>query len=141
MVGIEGGRFSFNFLLVTFLCFFFLVEALDGEFDVVGFPIGVLCDESIDDSFHLLSERRGVLLRLVLRGLLRAPALGIFVLVTMVVGHVDDFGALQLEGMAFVGELAAVGSERKGFSGCLVGDFGDAGFCRFDGLAQCAQFL
>ena len=118
-----------------------LVEAFDGQFDVIGFPIGVLSDEGVHDAFHLLGERSGVLLGLVLCGFLRAPALCIFVLVPMMVGHVDDFGALEAECVAFVGELASVWCQGEGFGGCLVRDFSDAGFCRFYGLAQSAQFL
>ena len=140
--GYRRGKIFFNnSFCLLFLIDFLLVEALDGQFDVIGFPIGVLSDEGIDDTFHLFGERGGVLLRLVLCGFLGTPALGVFVLVTMVVGHIDDFGALELEGVAFVGKLAAIGSQGEGFSGCLVGDFRDAGFSRFYGLAQSAQFL
>ena len=117
------------------------VEALDGEFDFVGLPVRVGGDEGVGDAFHLTCEGGGILACLVLCGFLLPPALCVFVLVTVMVGHVNDLGTLELECKTIGSELAAVGSQRKGFLGGLVGDGGDAGFCRFDGLTEGVELL
>ena len=118
-----------------------LVEALDGEFDFIGLPVRVGGDEGVGDAFHLTCEGGGILACLVLCGFLLPPALCVFVLVTMVVGHVDDFGSLELESKTIGYELAAVGSQGEGFLGGLVGDGSDAGFCGFDGLTKGVELL
>ena len=117
------------------------VEALDGEFDFVGLPVRVGGDEGVGDAFHLTCEGGGILACLVLCGFLLTPALCVFVLVPVMVGHVDDFGSLELEGKAIGRELTTVGSQRKGFLGGLVGDGSDAGFRRFDGLTKGVELL
>ena len=105
------------------------VEALDGEFDFVGLPVRMGGDKGVGNAFHLACEGGGILACLILCGFLLPPALRVFVFVTMVVGHVDDFGSLELEGKAIGRELAAVGSKGEGFGGCLVGldDFAGGG--------------
>ena len=87
------------------------VEALDGEFDFVGLPVGVGGDEGVGDAFDLTCEGGGILARLVLCGFLLPPTLGVFVLVTMMVGHVDDLSTLELECKTIGRELSAVGSQ------------------------------
>ena len=117
------------------------INALDGEFDFVGLPVRVGGDKGVGDAFHLTCEGGGILACLVLCGFLLPPALCVFVLVTMVVGHVDDFGSLELESKAIGCELTSVGCQRKGFLGGLVGDGGYAGFCRFDGLTKGVELV
>ena len=37
---------------------FLLVEAFHCQFDLIGFPVGVLSNKGFNDTFHLLGERR-----------------------------------------------------------------------------------
>ena len=118
-----------------------LVEALDGEFDFVGLPVRVGGDEGVGDAFHLTCEGGGILACLVLCGFLLPPALRVFVLVSVMVGHVDDFGTLEAESKVIGCKLAAVGSQQESFGCGLVGDGSDTGFSRFDGLTEGVELL
>ncbi len=121
-----------------------LVDDFDGEFDVVGGPIGVRGDEAVGDAFHLARQSGLVLAALLFLLVLLPPADGILTFVAVVVGHVDDVGALELEGAEVGdGELAAVfafgGKDGDGFVGRLGADFVDLSLEGFFLGAQFAQ--
>ena len=121
-----------------------LIEDFDGEFDVVGSPIGVRGDEAVGDTFHLTRQSGLVLAALLFLFVLLPPADGIFTFVAVVVGHVDDVGALELEGAEVGdGELAAVfsfgGKDGDGFGGGGVGNGIDTSLEGFFLVAQFAQ--
>ena len=119
-----------------------LVDNLHREFDVVGGPIGVRGDEAVGDTFHLTRQGGLVLAALLFLFVLLPPADGILTFVAAVVGHVDDIGALELEGAEVGdGELAAVftfgGKDGDGFVCSSVGDRIDLSL---DGFLLGAQF-
>ncbi len=121
-----------------------LVNDFDGEFDVVGGPIGVRGDEAVGDTFHLARQSGLVLAALLFLLVLLPPADGILAFVAVVVGHVNDIGALELEGAEVGdGELAAVfafgGKDGDGFGGGSVRDRIDLSLEGFFLSAQFAQ--
>ena len=121
-----------------------LVNDFDGEFDVVGSPIGVRGDEAVGDALHLTRQGGLVLAALLFLLVLLPPADGILAFIAVVVGHVDDVGALELEGADVGdGELAAVfafgGKDGDGFGGGGVGDGFDTSLEGFFLGAQFAQ--
>ena len=121
-----------------------LIEDFDGEFDVVGSPIGVRGDEAVGDTFHLARQSGLVLAALLFLLVLLPPADGILAFIAVVVGHVDDIGALELESADVGdGELAAVfsfgGKDGDGFGGGSVRDRIDLSLEGFFLGAQVAQ--
>ena len=99
-------------------------------------------DEAVGDALHLTRQGGLVLAALLFLLVLLPPADGILAFVAVVVGHVDDVGALELEGAEVGdGELAAVfafgGKDGNGFVGCLGGYFVDTSL---DGFFLGAQF-
>ena len=101
-------------------------------------------DEAVGDALHLARQSGLVLATLLFLFVLLPPTDGIFAFVAVVVGHVDDIGALELEGAEVGdGELAAVfafgGKDGDGFGGGGVRDGFDLSLEGFFLGAQFAQ--
>ena len=117
-----------------------LVQHLDGEFEFIGFPVGVVSDESVGNAFHFLGQPRSELACLVLFFFHLSPTHGILALVAVVIGHVYDLRSLELKAMPVRGKLPAVGGECDRFFGGFVAYFVNTCLTGFDGVAQLAQF-
>ena len=129
------------FLLLLLLFFFFLVDDLEGEFDLVGLFVGVEFGESLEESGHACGTSLDEVLKAQFLFGFRSPVNGFFALVFVVVGEVEDVGALELE-LAHAGDVeltaveALVGKISNGFFG---GGVNDLVYLRLDGFLLVAQ--
>ena len=130
------------------MLFFFLVEidALEGEFDLVGFFIGMELLEGLDEAGHERCTGFDTILLIDLLAGILAPFNRLFLRVLTVVSEVEDVGALELEGpdigdLELTAVLPFFGKDGNGFLGCGVND---GVYLSLDGFlldAQVAQGL
>ena len=104
-----------------------LINDFDGEFDLVGLFVGIEFDEGFDVAVHEGGAGFDKVLFLDLLAGILTPFDGLLLFVFIVVGEVEDIGALELEGAEVGdGELAAVsafgGKDGDGFGGGSIGD-------------------
>ena len=106
---------------------FFLADDLEREFDLIRLFVGVELFEGLDVAGHDRGAGFDEVLKAQFLLGFRSPVNGLFAFVLVVVGEVEDVGALELE-LAHAGdvELAAVealfGKAGDGFFGCGVND-------------------